>query len=75
MRTLAEQWLQQGREQGIEQGTAKGALIGQIQILEELLSEPVRELAQLRTWDQSQLEQFAQQLRRELVHQTLSWIA
>ncbi len=43
-----QEGLEQGREQGLEQGREEGKLAGRIQVLQELLEEPVTPDSELR---------------------------
>lgn len=56
--------LEQGREQGIEQGREQGLLIGQIQMRQELLGEPVASTDELKLLPMSQLQEQAESMKQ-----------
>jgi flagellar biosynthesis/type III secretory pathway protein FliH len=66
MEFALEKGLQKGREEGEKKGRQEGELIGQIMILQELLSvtEPTRD--ELTRFEMSRLTELAEQLRLQL---------
>jgi len=66
MSSLAEQWTQLGREEGRQEGRQEGELVGQIRLLQEVLSLPVATQETLLELDTEQLQAQLAQLRKRL---------
>jgi len=61
-----EKGMEQGLERGMEQGVEKGLLLGKIQTLQELLSEPITESDALKTRPLEELAKLVQSLQSRL---------
>ena len=59
--------IEQGIEQGIAKGLAKGALVGKIQMCQELLRQPVTPETELRTRSEQELDSLLAQLRNQML--------
>src|SRR5262249_48296522 len=59
--------LEKGREEGIEKGREEGALMGQVQLCQELLKQPPTPQAELLALSQEELAALLTQLRKQLL--------
>ena len=57
---------EQGRNEGIEQGIEQGAVIGKIQLLQQLLNAPEQPAKELGTLDQNVLVNLLSELQERL---------
>jgi predicted transposase YdaD len=68
--SIAEQMMQKGRQEGIQkgrqEGRQEGTLMGQIQLMQELLGLPVTALTHLSSRPASELRKLATELRARL---------
>lgn len=61
-----EKGLEEGLEMGLEEGLEKGVLVGQVQLLQGLLQEPVSSAAELMNVASDALQQLASELKDRL---------
>ena len=64
--SIAEELIQKGRKEGRQEGRQEGALIGRIQMLQELLGLPVSQFVELADKPVEDLDILAQELRSRL---------
>jgi len=64
--SLADRLLTQGREEGRQEGLERGKLAGRVQMLQELLGEPVMSDQELEAFDSPSLASLITQLQQRL---------